>query len=241
MKDNISFILVNPQLGENIGFAARALKNFGFSKLLLVNPRDKWPSIKAINTSANASNIIKSTKLIKNTQTVVKNFDIIFSFTSRNRKLNKKQITIKQIISIIKKNKKKKIGMMFGSESSGLNNFDISLSNYIVQIPTCKNYKSLNLAQSVVITCYELFNSNLRAFKLQKNFNSKASKSRINDFLSILRNKLDKVNFFKPSEKKKSMIENLYNLFHKMEIDDKELRILLSIIGALEKKKIKHN
>ena len=108
MKDNISFILVNPQLGENIGFAARALKNFGFSKLLLVNPRDKWPSIKAINTSANASNIIKSTKLIKNTQTVVKNFDIIFSFTSRNRKLNKKQITIKQIIAIIKKNKKKK-------------------------------------------------------------------------------------------------------------------------------------
>ena len=106
MSKKIGFILVKPQLGENIGSCARALKNFGFSKLDLVEPRDGWPNTKARMTSVGAYDIIKKSKIFKNTLESIKQYDLVFATSARKRDINKKHISISNFSKIIKKNKK---------------------------------------------------------------------------------------------------------------------------------------
>ena len=236
MKNSYGCILVKPQLGENIGATARVLKNFGFNKLCITSPRDGWPNQKAIATSVGASNIIEKTKVVYKTEEAIKKFDVIFSFSARKRDINKSHINFKNFLNRSKKLRNKKIGLMFGPESSGLSNNDLSYSNFVVQIPSHKNFKSLNLSHSVCIVCYEIFkldNQKLFNKKFEKNLGKKGD---ISKFLRLLKLKLDKKNFFKDKDKKNSMIINLNNLFYRLEPDDKELRILASIISELSKK-----
>ena len=126
---------------------------------------------------------------------------------------------------------------MFGPESSGLSNKDLSYSNYILQIPTSKNFKSLNLSHSVTIICYEIFK--FLNTKTLKKFGKKlkiSSKSKISTFINHLVKLLDTNQFFVPQEKKHSMLLNINNLIYRLEPNDKELRILASIISSLSKK-----
>ena len=92
--NNVFFILVRPQIGENIGSVARALKNFNISKLRIVNPRCNWPNQKALTTSVGAKDILKSSKIYSSVDKSVGDLDIIFASTSRIRKVNKKIISI---------------------------------------------------------------------------------------------------------------------------------------------------
>ena len=103
MENKFEFILVNPQLGENIGSCARALKNFGFSKLNIISPRDPWPNTKARMTSVGAFNIIKSAKVYNNVEDVVEKFDLIFATTARKRDVNKKHISMVNFIKLLTK------------------------------------------------------------------------------------------------------------------------------------------
>ena len=236
MKNSYGFILVKPQLGENIGATARVLKNFGFNKLCISSPRDGWPNQKAKAISVGASNIIEKTKVFNNTEEAIEKFDIIFSFSARKRDINKSHINLNNFLKKLKKLRNKKIGLMFGPESSGLSNNDLSYSNFVVQIPSHKNFKSLNLSHSVCLVCYEIFkldNKKLLSKKFEKNLGKKGD---ISKFLRLLKLKLDTKDFFKDKDKKNSMIINLNNLFYRLEPDDKELRILASIISELSKK-----
>ena len=126
---------------------------------------------------------------------------------------------------------------MFGPESSGLSNKDLSYSNYILQIPTSKNFKSLNLSHSVTIICYEIFKTlnSIKFTKKGKNLKI-SSKSKQSSFVKYLISLLEKKNFFLPDEKKQSMILSINNLIYRLEPNDKELRILASIISTLSKK-----
>ena len=236
MKNSFGFILVKPQLGENIGSCARSIKNFGFTKLNIVSPKQGWPNIKSKSTSVGAFDILQKAKLFNNTQDAIKEFDIIFSLSARRRDLNKKHISMTSFIKKISANKIK-YGIMFGPEASGLSNEDISYSNYIVQIPTSKNFKSINLSHSLTIMCYEIFKiHNQNKFtKTQKNIKI-SSKKKIVSFVAHLNDLLDKKNFFLPHEKKHSMLMNINNLIYRLEPNDKELRILASIISSLAKK-----
>ena len=237
MKNKIGFILVEPQLGENIGATARILKNFGFNKLIITKPRDGWPNRKAKATSVGAIDVINRAKIFHNLQESIKKFNLIFSFSARRRDINKKNISLNQFIKILSKNKNKDIGLMFGPEASGLSNIDISYSNYIVQIPTISKFKSLNLSHSIAIVCYEIFKSFNQSKLRTKDIPLKlAKKGDIVSFLSLLSKLLDKKNFFEPKEKKHSMIKNINNLFYRFEPNDKEIRILASIISSLSKK-----
>ena len=238
MQNKFGFILVNPQLGENIGACARALKNFGFSNLNIVAPRDPWPNTKARMTSVGAYNIIKKAKIYKNVSDAVKNFDLIFASTARKRDVNKKHISIISFVKILLKYKKSNIGIMFGPEASGLSNYDLSLSNFIIQIPTSKKLTSLNLSHAVIVICYEIYKSlNINKFKKEKLLSKLTSKSSIKNLIKFLEKMLDKNNFFKPPEKKKSMILNINNIFWRLELSDKELRILFSIFSSLNRKR----
>ena len=237
MQNKFGFILVNPQLGENIGACARAMKNFGFKNLNIVSPRDGWPNTKARMTSVGAYNIIKSAKVYKNVTESVKKFDLVFALSARNRDINKKHLSINKFTKNLSKVKNSNIGIMFGPEASGLSNYDLSLSNYIIQIPTSKKLTSLNLSHAVIVVCYEIYRTlNFSKFKKEKSLSKFASKKSINNLLIFLEKKLIDKKFFKAPEKKKSMMLNINNIFGRLELSDKETRILFSIFSSLNRK-----
>jgi len=153
--NNVHFILVRPQIGENIGSVARAIKNFNITKLRIINPRCEWPNQKAIVTSVGAKDILKSTKIYNSIEKSIGDLDVIFASTSRIRKVNKRIISI---VDLKKKvNKKNKIGIVFGPEASGLSNDEVNYADYLVKIPTNNKFSSLNLSHSAIIFCFELF------------------------------------------------------------------------------------
>ena len=237
MKNKFGFILVKPQLGENIGACARSMKNFGFSKLNIVDPKITFPNNKAKATSVGAYDIINKAKLFKNVQSAINSFNIIIALSARRRDINKKHISLNQFCKIIEKRDNNKIGLMFGPEASGLSNDDLSFSNYILEIPTAPSFKSLNLSHSLTIICYEIFKIiNKTKFKKRTNNLKISSKLKVSTLINHLLNLLETKDFFNPQEKKRSMILNINNLIYRLEPNDKELRILASIISTLSKK-----
>ena len=127
---------------------------------------------------------------------------------------------------------------MFGPEASGLSNEDLSFSNYVLQIPTSPKFKSLNLSHSVTVICYEIFKVlNNKLYERNKANLKISSKMKINSFIDHLLKLLDEKSFFLPKEKKQSMLLNINNLIYRLEPNNKELRILASIISSLSKKK----
>ena len=239
MRNKFGFVLIRPQLGENIGACARSMKNFGFKKLILVTPKFPFPNHKTKVTSVGAYDIIENTKLFKTTEEAVSEFDMVISLSARKRDINKKHITMYDFNKILSKRNKSNIGLMFGPESSGLSNKDLSLSNFILQIPTVKNFKSLNLSHSVTLICYEIFkNLNLRMLNKKAKNLKISSKSKVSSVVKYLINLLERKKFFLPHEKKHSMILNINNLIYRLEPNDKELRILSSIISTLSKNKL---
>ena len=207
----IYFILVRPQMGENIGSVARAIKNFNIKYLRIVNPRCNWPSQKALATSVGAKDILKSAKIYNSIEKAIGDLDIIFASTSRIRKINKKIISILDFKKKIEK--KRKIGILFGPEASGLSNDDISYANYLVKIPTNKKFSSLNLSHSAIIFCFELFQyfSNKKAIYKSSYKSSVAKKSEVNKFLNFIIKGLDKKGFLQPDHKRQSIIRNINN------------------------------
>ena len=236
MKSKFGFILVKPQLGENIGACARSMKNFGFSKLHIVAPKINFPNHKAKVTSVGAYDIINKARVFNNVEEAINKFNLIVSLSARRRDINKKHISLKDFHKIITKKRNMNIGLMFGPESSGLSNKDLSFSNYILQIPTSIKFKSLNLSHSLTIVCYEIFKLiNKDSVKKNSSPLKIATKSNMSSVLKHLVNLLEKKDFFIPIEKKHSMLLNINNLIYRLEPNDKELRILASIISSLGK------
>ena len=236
MKNKFGFILVKPQLGENVGACARSMKNFGFSKLYIVDPKISFPNHKTKATSVGAYDIIRRAKVFDKIENALNPFNLVISLSARRRDINKKHISLNDFHSIIKK-KNINIGLMFGPEASGLSNKDLSFSNYILQIPTSSKFKSLNLSHSLTLICYEIFKTLNKKNINKEGLNLRiSSKAKISSVVTHLKNLLEKKNFFIPEEKKHSMILNINNLIYRLEPNDKELRILASIISTLSKK-----
>ena len=237
MSSKFGFILVKPQLGENIGACARAMKNFGFSKLHIVEPKISFPNHKAKATSVGAYDIINKAKVFNNIQDAIEPFNLVVSLSARRRDINKKNISLKEFQKIIKR-RNLNLGLMFGPEASGLSNKEVSYANYTLQIPTNINFKSLNLSHSLIIIAQfisSLLNSKSSQFKKSKKV-KKASKKEIQAMINLCLNNLNEINFFKHKEKKPIMLENLRNIFYRMELSDKETRILSSVFASLAKK-----
>ena len=231
--NKIYFILERPQIGENIGSVARAIKNFNIKHLRLVNPRCNWPNQKAIATSVGAKDILQSTKIYTSVEKSIEDLDVIFASSSRIRKVNKKIISVSNLNKKIKKGRK--LGFLFGPEASGLSNDEISCADFLVKIPSNKNFSSLNLSHSAIIFCFELF----KHFSNKKNeyktgYKSLvAKKSEVNKFLNFIIKGLDKKGFLQPDLKRKSMIRNISNIFHRTNLSEQEIRILLGIFSTL--------
>tara|TARA_B100001094_G_C18057751_1_gene733411 strand:+ start:459 stop:1172 length:714 start_codon:yes stop_codon:yes gene_type:complete len=234
--NNITFLLHKPQLSENIGACARGMKNFNFNKLSIINPKPIYPNDKILATSVGAKDIIKKSKTFKSLEHAIKNIDCLIATSARFRNKNIKHIKLKDLKKI---DFKKKVGFLFGSEASGLTNHEISYANYTLQIPTNLNFKSLNLSHSLIIIAQyvsSIVEMKSLPFKKSKKVKS-ASKKEIQSMVNLCIKNLDQINFFKPKEKRPIMLENLRNIFYKMDLSDKETRILSSVFASLGKKR----
>ena len=232
---SVSFILHKPQLSENIGACARAIKNFNFNKLSVINPKPTFPNDKIIATSVGAKEIIKNCKIYENLESAIKNVDYLIATSSRFRNKNIKHISLNELSKI---DFSKKIAFLFGSEASGLSNNEIVYANCTMQIPTNPNFRSLNLSHSVIIVA-QVVSSLIKLKRSNYNKSQKvksASKKDIQSMINLCISQLESKNFFKPPEKKPIMLENLRNIFYKMELSEKETRILSSVFANLAKK-----
>ena len=235
-KKNISFILHKPELSENIGACARAIKNFNFKKLVLINPKPIFPNDKILATSVGAKDIINQSKKYDTLDEALGKIDILIATSARFRNKNIKHINL---VDLKKINFKKRVGFLFGSEASGLSNDEISYANYTLQIPTNPDFRSLNLSHSLIIIAQyvaSLIKLKNIPFKKSKKVKS-ASKKEIQSMLGLCIKNLDEINFFRPKEKRPKMIENLRNIFYKMDLSDKETRILSGVFASLGKKR----
>ena len=235
LNNNISFILYKPQLSENIGACARAIKNFNFQKMIVVDPKPIYPNDKILATSVGAKNIISKSKNFDNLESALKNIDVVIATSARFRNKNIKHIQLEDLKKI---DYKKKVAFLFGSEASGLSNNEISYANYTLQIPTNQEFKSLNLSHSLVIIAqvvHSVINSKVSSFKKSKKVKA-ASKKDILSMTNLCIKNLEDIGFFKPKEKKPIMLENLRSIFYRMELSSKETRILSSVFASLSKK-----
>ena len=231
---SVTFILHKPQLSENIGACARAIKNFNFNKLSIIDPKPLFPNDKIVATSVGAKEIIKNCKVYDNLESSIKKIDYLVATSARFRNKNIKHINLNDLSKL---DFNKRIGFLFGSEASGLSNREIIYANCTMQIPTNPNFKSLNLSHSVIIVAQvvssliKLKKSNYKKSQKVKS----ASKKDIQAMANLCIKQLEDRNFFKPLEKKPIMLENLRNIFYKMDLSEKETRILSSVFANLSK------
>jgi tRNA/rRNA methyltransferase len=212
------------------------MKNFDFQKMIVVDPKPIFPNDKILATSVGAKDVINKSKTFKDLKSALKNIDIVIATSARFRNKNIKHIQLEDLKEI---NFKKKIAFLFGSEASGLSNNEISYCNYTLQIPTNPKFKSLNLSHSLIIIAH--YASNILKSKTLKFLKSSkvktATKQEILVMADLCIKNLDEINFFKPKEKKPIMLENLRNIFYRMELSSKETRILSGVFASLGKKR----
>ena len=233
MNDNICIILVAPQMGENIGAAARAMKNFGLKSLRIISPRDGWPNEKAISTSTHAQDVIQNAKIFHSLTEAISDLNILYATSAQPRDMNKPVISSRTIAS--KLLAEAQVGIMFGRESSGLSNEEISFADAIINIDTSSDYTSLNIASAVCIVCYELME--LRESTTSKQNILLPTKSETLHFLDYLFSELECRGFFRVPEKKKLMQQNILNTFTRIDnLSKSELQTLRGMLSILTKK-----
>lgn len=225
-------ILVGPQLGQNIGATARAMKNFGVNKLRIVCPRDPWPNHQAEVTAVGAIDIIHKAQIYHDLESAISDLHYLYATTAQTRDMNKNYVMVKKLSTHYPQNMK--IGIMFGRENSGLTNEEISMANSIITIDTDTNFSSLNLAQAVLIVCYELFKEPIRHDL--SNEQIPCSKDDMNAFFTHLMTELDKTGFFKTEHRYYYMSQNIKNIFNRIDnLSHNEVQTLRGIIVALTK------
>jgi tRNA/rRNA methyltransferase len=221
-----SIILVEPQMGENIGAAARAMLNFGFTDLRIVNPRDGWPNQKAIDMSAWAEKIVHEAKIFATVEEAIADLNFVYAATARQREIEKEMVVPREITL------HGKTGIMFGRENNGLSNHEVTLCNKIVTIPVNPECKSINIATSVAIICYELSqcqNPVVAEVEL-------ATRQEVEGFIRHVETELDKTDFFSVPQKKPGMMVNFSNIFTRMKLTGGEVRTLRGVIRAIAEK-----
>ncbi len=231
----ISIILVEPQMGENIGAAARAMKNFGLTDLRLIAPRDGWPNEKAQSMSVGAIDLIQNAKIYDSIQDAISDLEYVYAATAVPRDMNKRYVLsrdLKDDMPIAGK-----VGIMFGRENCGLNNKEIAFANKIITIDTDVSFSSLNIAHSVAITCYELFQGKKQLRSDLNNIHKLANSAQLEHFYNHLFEVLGSREFFRAPEKKEQMSQKIRNIFAKIDnLSQSELQTLRGIITVLSGK-----
>ena len=231
-----TFVLVRPQMGENIGAAARAMLNFGMTDLRLVAPRDGWPSEPAIANGAGAFDII-DVKVFDTMQEAVADLHYLFATTARPRDVAKEVFTPAAAIEQSLKRSNEKTGFVFGPERTGLENDEIALCQSILTVPTNPDFSSLNIAQSVLLLAYEYNRWQSNAPATAAAHEDPASQDKIEEMLVRLETELEDGKFFKTDTLKPTMQRNIRAMFLRGNWSDQEVRTFQGMISALTGKK----
>lgn len=235
-NSSVAIILVEPQMGENIGASARAMKNFALTDLRLVSPRDGWPNEKAESMSVGALDIIQNAKIYSSVQDAISDLGYVYAATAAPRDINKDYILSRDIGASIPEDAS--VGIMFGRENCGLNNKEISFANKIITIDTDVNFSSLNIAHSVAVICYELFSIRRQDREDLQNIQKLATRLEMEHFYQHLFEQLDKKAFFRVPEKKEQMSLKIRNLFARIDkLSQSELQTLRGIVKVLSEDK----
>jgi tRNA/rRNA methyltransferase len=229
-------VLVEPQLGENIGAAARAMANFGLSRLRLVKPQKGWPNEKARVMAAGADRILKSAALYESLNDAIGDCSFVLATTARNHDQAKPVVSAEAAASEMATRVAggETVAIIFGRERIGLENHEVALADRIVTLPVNPAFASLNLAQAVVIIAYEWFkraNGEMPFAMPEKS--PPAPKQQLDAFFSDLERELERVEFFRPEEKRGTMSVNLRNIFQRMALTQQDIRTLHGVINAI--------
>lgn len=233
-------ILVNPQLGENIGAVARVMLNFGLKELRIVNPRDGWPNPKALTMATAAKSILNEANIYTDLTSALNEIEFVYATSARKRDINKLVVSPRNaILDTVKRvRQKQRVAVIFGPERTGLENKHLVLANKIIEIPVNPSFKSINLSQSVTVICYEwmcTFQEVDDSRQLPSNeLADVTAKSR---FVELLIDDLESKNFFWPREKSAVMKLNLQNLFLRIDLTMSEVGILHKIRRNLDRRK----
>ncbi len=232
------FILVNTQIPENLGASARVMLNFGQKNLKTVCPEFDLKNEKILPLAAGADKVINNIKNYPTLKKAVENLNIVIGTTNRIRSIKKKQISFANLNRLLTDNKNN-IGIIFGPEKSGLNNDDISICDFVLEINTNNSFSSLNLSHAVAVVSYEIMKgkekNNKKGIKKKSKIAELASKKELLNFFSILENNLSETYFFNVKEREKILKQKIKNIFNKLELTSNDLQTLLGIIKSLRK------
>src|SRR5664279_1138764 len=229
-------VLVEPQLGENIGAAARAMANFGLSRLRLVKPLQGWPNEKARVMAAGADRVLDAAVLYDSLADAIGDCSFVLAATARNHDQAKPVIGAHAAAAEMAPRvaSGETVAIVFGRERNGLENHEVALADRIVTLPVNPAFASLNLAQAVVIVGYEWFSQAGGGLPFAMPEKSPpAAKQQLDAFFANLELELEKVEFFRPEEKRGTMSVNLRNIFQRMAPTQQDIRTLHGVIMAI--------
>ena len=227
-----SFVLVQPQMGENIGAAARGMWNFGLRRLSVVAPRDGWPNPAAAAMASGAGGLLDEALVCASTEEAVAGAQRIYATTARPREMTKRVLTPEAAMAEARAETAagRRVAVLFGPERAGLSNHDVTLADTIVSVPVNPAFASLNLAQCVLLVAYEWRRSGGSVPSFEPEQAEAAAVSRLTDHLI---KELDQARFFFPDHKRDAMVANLTNLMHRMPLTDQDVRTLWGVVRAL--------
>ncbi|HEX2592234.1 MAG TPA: RNA methyltransferase [Rhizomicrobium sp.] len=238
-----TIILSQPQLGENIGAAARAMANFGLTDLRLVAPRDGWPNEKAHRMAAGAASVIDNTRVFKTLREAAGDLNLVFATTARDRGATKEVITPAEAAKRLRRavTQGHKTAILFGNERAGLDNDEISLADAVITIPTSE-FASLNLGQAVLLTSYEWFRAAdaTPPAKIEHGpVHRKPTREEMVQLFEHLERELTDRGFLYPPDKRGVMVRAIRATLHRAKLTYQEVQTLRGMIVALTKGKFR--
>jgi tRNA/rRNA methyltransferase len=232
-----SFVLVRPQMGENIGAAARAMLNFGLDRMKLVAPRDGWPNQKAVAMASGAGRILDDAVLVDRTVDAVADCSYVFATTARQRDMTKPVMTPERAMEVAREKitAGEKVAVLFGPERAGLENDDIALANAIISVPVNPEFASLNLAQCVLLTGYEWRRQSVEiaAEATEMAGTDWANAIEMDKLAEHYETALDTAGFFFPETKADSMKLNLRNMWSRMPMTRADVQMLHGVLRQM--------
>jgi tRNA/rRNA methyltransferase len=231
-----AIVLVEPQLGENIGTAARAMMNCGLDDLRLVRPRDGWPSDKAIAAASGADSVLAKAQLYPTLPAAIADLVHVYAATARDRGIVRREVTPRHAAQEMRASlaQGEACGVLFGPERTGLLNDDVALADTVLTVPLNPAFSSLNLAQAVLIVGYEWFTAGTAspAEILRRGGSRPATKEELLNFFEHLEEELVRNGFLRNRESRPSMVRNLRSLFQRAQCTEQELRTLHGVVTA---------
>lgn len=230
-------ILVEPQLGENIGAAARAMLNCGLTDMRLVRPRDGWPNERAVASASGATEVLDGARLFDRVEDAIADLRFVLATTSRERGQIKRILTPRAAAAEMRLrwDRGEPSGVLFGPERTGLFNDDIALADAVLSVPLNPAFSSLNLAQAVLLIGYEWFQTAATAPERSMHLGQTrpATKAELHNLFEHLEAELDVCGFFSTPDKRPSMVRNIRNLFQRAGMTEQEVRTFHGILAGL--------